>query len=75
MGKEIIGSLATGGEDGRLGHEGGERELVPRLVESLAGKKVVGASAGAITQQHGLRKGSSSPLGMEATGGSAAEGN
>ena len=34
------------GEQGRLGHGGTERELVPRVVEALAGKKVVGAAAG-----------------------------
>ena len=31
---------------GRLGHGGEEHELVPRVVEAVAGKKVVGASAG-----------------------------
>jgi len=31
---------------GKLGHGGGQTELVPRLVEALAGKKVVGVSAG-----------------------------
>jgi alpha-tubulin suppressor-like RCC1 family protein len=33
------------GGSGQLGHGGEEHELVPRLVEALAGKKVVGASA------------------------------
>jgi len=31
---------------GRLGHGGEEDEIVPRLVEALAGKKVIGAAAG-----------------------------
>jgi alpha-tubulin suppressor-like RCC1 family protein len=35
------------GGDGQLGHGGQGDELVPRLVESLAGEKVTGASAGA----------------------------
>ena len=34
------------GYDGRLGHGGDETELVPRVVEGLAGIKVVGAAAG-----------------------------
>jgi alpha-tubulin suppressor-like RCC1 family protein len=34
------------GEGGRLGHGGDGVELVPRVVEALAGKKVVGVSAG-----------------------------
>jgi len=34
------------GKKGRLGHGGGENERVPRLVQALAGKKVVGAAAG-----------------------------
>jgi alpha-tubulin suppressor-like RCC1 family protein len=33
------------GHDGRLGHGGQEHERVPRLVEALAGMKVIGASA------------------------------
>ena len=33
------------GTYGVLGHGGEESELVPRLVEALAGKKVVGAAA------------------------------
>ena len=32
---------------GKLGHEEHQNEDVPRLVEALVGKKVVGASAGA----------------------------
>jgi len=36
------------GADGRLGHGGEQNEAVPRLVEALAGKKVVGAAAGTI---------------------------
>jgi len=32
---------------GALGHGGLEIELLPRLVGSLAGKKVIGAAAGA----------------------------
>ena len=35
------------GKKGRLGHGGGENERVPRLVQALAGKKVIGAAAGA----------------------------
>jgi len=35
------------GDNGRLGHGGHQNELVPRLVEALTGKKVVGVSAGA----------------------------
>jgi alpha-tubulin suppressor-like RCC1 family protein len=34
--------------DGRLGHGGEEDEHVPRVVEALTGKKVVGASAGSL---------------------------
>jgi len=34
------------GEDGMMGHGGTGDELVPRLVEALAGKAVVGVSAG-----------------------------
>jgi RCC1 and BTB domain-containing protein len=34
------------GASGRLGHGGGENARVPRVVEALAGKQVVGASAG-----------------------------
>jgi len=42
-----VGELFTFGYgDGRLGHGESQPELVPRLVEALAGKKVVGAAAG-----------------------------
>ena len=34
------------GNYGRLGHGGTQNELVPRLVETLAGKKAIGVSAG-----------------------------
>jgi alpha-tubulin suppressor-like RCC1 family protein len=34
------------GDSGRLGHGGNQSELVPRVVEALAGKQVVGAAAG-----------------------------
>jgi len=34
------------GDEGQLGHGGGVNELVPKLVEALAGKNVVGAAAG-----------------------------
>jgi len=34
------------GGDGKLGHGGQQNEPVPRLVETLAGKKVIGAVAG-----------------------------
>jgi alpha-tubulin suppressor-like RCC1 family protein len=42
-----VGELFTFGEgtDGMLGHGGEEHEYVPRLVEALAGKKVIGAAA------------------------------
>ena len=42
------GELFTfgGGEYGQLGHGGEENELLPRLVEALVGKKVVGVSPG-----------------------------
>jgi len=42
------GELFTFGDgvNGKLGHGGEQSELVPRLVEGLAGTKVVGASAG-----------------------------
>jgi alpha-tubulin suppressor-like RCC1 family protein len=33
-------------ENGQLGHGGNESELVPRVVEALAGKQVVGSAAG-----------------------------
>jgi RCC1 and BTB domain-containing protein len=43
------GELFTFGKgyDGQLGHGGHEDELVPRLVEALVGKKVIGAAIGA----------------------------
>ena len=34
------------GECGQLGHGGTQNELVPKLVEALAEKKVIGAAAG-----------------------------
>ena len=34
------------GECGKLGHDGEKNAAVPRVVEGLAGQKVVGASAG-----------------------------
>jgi alpha-tubulin suppressor-like RCC1 family protein len=34
------------GDQGNLGHGGTQKEPVPRLVEALAGKKVIGAAAG-----------------------------
>jgi len=34
------------GSHGRLGHGGTQSELVPRLVEALVGKKVIGVSSG-----------------------------
>ena len=42
------GELFTFGDGmyGKLGHEGQQEELVPRLVEALSGKNVVGAAAG-----------------------------
>ena len=42
------GELLTCGNGvaGQLGHGGSDNELVPRLVQALAGKKVVGAAAG-----------------------------
>jgi alpha-tubulin suppressor-like RCC1 family protein len=42
------GELFTFGSGylGRLGHGGEENELVPRLVEAFAGKKVIGAAGG-----------------------------
>jgi len=42
------GELFTFGQGGfgQLGHGGQPRELVPRLVQALVGKKVIGASAG-----------------------------
>jgi alpha-tubulin suppressor-like RCC1 family protein len=45
---ELFTELFTFGEGffGQLGHGGDEYEDVPRLVEALAGKKVVGAAAG-----------------------------
>jgi len=36
------------GDGGRLGHGGTQNKLVPRLVEALVGKRVIGASAGII---------------------------
>ena len=51
------GELFTFGQgvDGRLGHGGEQDEHVPRPVEALAGKKMVGAAAGdrhtAVSQQ------------------------
>ena len=34
------------GDNGELGHRREENEHMPRLVEALAGKKVIGAAAG-----------------------------
>jgi E3 ubiquitin-protein ligase HERC2 len=34
------------GDHGKLGHGGQQTELVPRLVEAMAGEKVIGAAAG-----------------------------
>jgi alpha-tubulin suppressor-like RCC1 family protein len=34
------------GHRGQLGHGGEQREFLPRLVEALVGKKVIGAAAG-----------------------------
>ena len=44
------------GEYGRLCHGGEETELVPRLVEALAGKKVVGATAATSSQSDRSRE-------------------
>jgi len=43
-----MGELFTfgGGYHGKLGHGGTQEEHVPRLVEALVGKKVIGAAAG-----------------------------
>ena len=76
----VKGDLFTFGDGhyGKLamGHGGTETELVPRLDEALAGKSVVSVSAEVInTQQCGPRRGSSSPLGMEAMAGWATEGH
>jgi alpha-tubulin suppressor-like RCC1 family protein len=63
------------GRSGRLGHEDADHELVPRLVEALAGKMVIGASAVntthrqvVVTHQCGLKQGRSSPLGLNTAG-------
>ena len=53
---------------GRLGHGGEEDEIVPRLVEALAGKKVIARLVQRqvrVTQPCGPRWGGSSHLGME----------
>ena len=70
----VKGELFTFGKgtQGRLGHGGTQNELVRRLAEALAGKKVVGAAAGekhtaVCTNVHNAV--SSSPLGLEAGGG------
>jgi len=41
-------TFGTGGNGQQLAHGGQEYELVPRLVEALAVKKAVGASAGSM---------------------------
>jgi len=44
------GELFTFGNglDGKLGHGGGRSELMPRLVEALAGKKAIGVATGTL---------------------------
>ena len=44
MDRELF-TFGRGGDE-KLGHGGKENEHVPRLVEALAGKKVIGAAAG-----------------------------
>jgi hypothetical protein len=63
------------GNCGRLGHGGDQNELVPRLVETMAGKKVIGAATALQrTEAYGLMQGSSSPLGMETVDSWSTEG-
>jgi len=62
------------GSHGNLGHGGKEHEFERRLVEALAGKRVIGASAGERHTVVWTEAGeSSSPLGMGAVGGWATE--
>jgi len=59
---------------GHLGHGGHQREYVPRLVEALAGKKVVGAAAGGHHTAVWTEAGELFTFGVEAMGGWAMEG-
>jgi len=71
------GQLFTSGRGiyGQLGHGGKEDEFVPRLVEALGGKKVIGAAAGEHHTAIWTDAGSSSPLGVENMGGWAMAGH
>ena len=68
------GELFTFGLEGhgRLGHGRTQTERVPRLIEALAGKKVIGAAG--TTQPCGPMQASSSPLGLDNMGSWATEG-
>jgi len=44
-GGALLFTFGCGGS-GKLGHGGQQDELVPRLIEALAGKTVIGASSG-----------------------------
>jgi len=70
------GELLTFGKgySGQMGHRGTQDEHVPRLVEALAGKKVIGAAAGDQHKWCGPMRRSSSPSGMEALGSWVTEG-
>ena len=75
----VKGHLFTFGDleggHGQLGHRGTGAELVPRLVEALAGMNVVGTAAGHGTQPCGPMQAVSSPSGIEAVCSWFTEGN
>jgi len=56
------------GGSGQLGHGGEENELVPRLVEALAEKTVIGAAAGAYHTAVGTEAGERFTFGDEGNG-------
>jgi alpha-tubulin suppressor-like RCC1 family protein len=65
------GELFTFGQGGfgQLGHGGQPRELVPRLVQALVGKKVIGASAGMWHTASRTEAGELFTFGSEISGG------
>ena len=61
------------GGDGTLGHGGIQNELVPTLVEAMAGENVIGAAVGEGHTVVWTDEGELSPLGMEPAGSWATE--